>query len=342
MSTEVYAATPPTEMPSPAVMAAGQLPPHAPPHAPETGWVRRVLGPFYVTGVFWFRFHKFGVSVLPNWLIGPAIRLFASFFFLTLVNIRRAIGSNLEAVLGPCGWLERQRRIFRTLWTFSWCLTERYERLATRRPFHIDIEADGKEFWEALGREPLGYVLLTAHLGAWEAGSMVPPELSGRRVHVVREGETDPRAQAFFADLIQRAGGEGYVTHFAEDDPRLGVKLLDALRQGEVAALQGDRPRTCGRTYEAQLFGRPFALPVGPPALARAAGVPLVPVFIFREGRRRYRCLVRRPIRVDSTEARQADIGAAVERFAAELEEAIRREPHQWFCFRRLWPGAGE
>jgi lauroyl/myristoyl acyltransferase len=25
-------------------------------------------------------------------------------------------------------------------------------------------------------------------------------------------------------------------------------------------------------------------------------------------------------------------------RVAAEIEWAIRRAPHQWFCFKRLWP----
>jgi len=69
--------------------------------------------------------------------------VFALLFFVCLRNIRAAIASNLEAVLGPCGWWERQRRIWRTLWTFSWTLTERYESLATDHPF--TVEADGLE-----------------------------------------------------------------------------------------------------------------------------------------------------------------------------------------------------
>ena len=107
----------------------------------------------------------------------------------------------------------------------------------------------------------------------------------------MREAETDPRAQRFIQELIRRCGGDLYVTHFAED-PQLGMEMLDALRHGEVVALQGDRPRSGGRAAEMRLFGRPFPLPIGPAALARAAGVPIVPVFVFREGRRRYRCIL--------------------------------------------------
>ena len=97
------------------------------------------------------------------------------------------------------------------------------------------------------------------------------------------------------------------------------MDLLDALRRGEIVALQGDRPRAGGRTLEARLFGRPFALPVGPAALARAAGVPIVPVFVLREGRLRYRCVLRPAIAVAQSEDRQRDL--------ARGARALRRRP---------------
>ena len=305
-----------------------------PPHAPETGWVRRLLGPFHVTGVFWFRLHRWGVVHLPSWAIGSAINLFTTFFWLTLRNIRAAIASNLVPVLGPCGWWERQHRIYRTFRKFAWCLSERYECLSTDQVFTMELE--GGEIWRELVEGERGFVLVTAHLGNWEVGSMLPAARYRRRIHVVREAETDPRAQRFIAGLIRSRGGDLYTTHFAED-PQLGLDLLDVLRGGEIVALQGDRPRAGGRTAEVSLFGRPFHLPIGPAALARAAGVPLVPVFVFRQSRLSYRCVVRPPIHVAQGPDRRQDLGEALERFAADLESAIRLDPHQWFCFRSLW-----
>jgi lauroyl/myristoyl acyltransferase len=90
------------------------------------------------------------------------------------------------------------------------------------------------------------------------------------------------------------------------------------------------------------LFGNPFPLPVGPAALARATGAMIVPVFVFRRGRRAYRCWIDEPIAVESTADRQGDVERAVLRFNASLERAIRSEPHQWFIFRRLWGVEGE
>ena len=71
----------------------------SPPHAPEGGWSRRLLGPFHVTGVFWFRPPQLGIAVLPGWALGGLIALFSTFFWIVLRKIRAAIASNLEAVL---------------------------------------------------------------------------------------------------------------------------------------------------------------------------------------------------------------------------------------------------
>lgn len=316
-----------------AVVSRGTAP-QAPPHAPEAGWIRRLLGPLYVTGVFWFRIHRFGVRILPSWAMSLLMPFFTGFFFLVLRNIRAAIAANLEAVLGPCNGWERQRRIFRSLWAFSWCLSERYERLSTERQFLVG--AEGLENWRELNASGQGFILITAHVGAWEVGSMMPACQEARKVHVVREAETDPRAQRFISDLIRKAGGDLYTTHFAED-PQLGMVLLDALRSGEIVALQGDRPRAGGRTARVSLFGRSFPVPVGPAILARTAEVPLLPVFVFREGRLRYRCAIRPPIHVARTSDRQADLEGAMQRFADELQWAISHRPHQWFCFGKVW-----
>jgi hypothetical protein len=70
---------------------------------------------------------------------------------------------------------------------------------------------------------------------------------------------------------------------------------------------------------------------------ALRSGVPILPVFNFREGRFLMRTVVRRPFRVPKTSDRSADISASVHHLAAEIEWAIRQHPHQWFCFRKLW-----
>jgi len=309
--------------------------PERPPHAPETGLARRLLGRYHVTGVFWYRFCRFGVTVVPEPLFGLVIHAFTTFFWLALRRIRAAIAANLEPVLGPCGFWRRQARIYRTIHEFAWCLSERYERLTGEAEAVSAL--DGEETWRAALATGAGFLLVTAHIGPWESGSMAPATRDRRRVHLVREAEADPDADRFVRALLEARAPGLHRTHFADDDPQLGAVLLDALRAGDIVALQGDRPRTGGRILEVPLFGRPFPFPVGPAALARAAGVPLVPVFTLREGRLRYRSRVRPPIEVPRTADREADLRQALGRYAAELEAAIRERPHQWFLFRKVW-----
>lgn len=306
-----------------------------PPHAPETGWARRLLGDFHVTGLFWYRFHRWAVAALPEVFVAPIIAVFTTFFFCTILRIRRAIARNLEVALGPCGFLERQRRIYRTMWNFAWCLTERYERLATRRTFSTEVESF--EHWWSVLEGNRGFVMVTAHMGMYEVGSMVPGSMLARRVHLVREPEVDPRAQEFIRRSVAAVEGDLFTMHFQSDDPLQGVQLLEALRRGEIVAMQADRPRRGARTVRAELFGRPFELPSGPAALARVADSPMLPVFAIRVGRRRYRLVFGSPIEVARTEDRRRDVAEGMRRAGAEVEAAIRRAPHQWFVFRALW-----
>ena len=304
-------------------------------HAPELGVTHRLLGRFHVTGIFWYRLHYWGSNHLPRWFmnqVGPII--ISLVFCLVMGKIRRALAANLEPVLGPAGPMTRWRRAYRTLRTFACCLTERYQRMGPGAKTQFAIE--GLPHWVAGTGEGRGAVLVSAHLGPWENSTYLGADEEARIVHVVREEEIDPRAQAFISEMVGKISDK-VVTHYAGDDPRLAIELSEALRRGELVALQGDRPRAGGRTITAHIFGKPMPLPIGPVALARAAGVPLLPIFSFREGVLQARTVVRAPIFVARTANRDADHTAAINQLAADIEWAIRERPHQWFCFKRLW-----
>lgn len=313
----------------------GDLSRALPPQAPERGRLARLLGPFHVTGVFWYRFHLWGVQIAPRWSLPIIIWLFTLFFFLTLRRIRSAIATNLAQVLGGTGWIATQGRIWRTMHTFAWCLTERYEHLAKARTPHVEL--DNTEAWDAVVGRGTGFVVLTAHIGSWEVASAGLSKELGRLVHLVREEEVVPEAQLFVRELLERHFAGRVATHFA-GDPALGLALREALGRGEIVALQGDRPRAGGRTIDATLFGRAWRLPIGPLVLARVTGLPLLPVFAFREGRWRYRVAFRDAVLVAQTAERDRDLALAAQAVASAFEWAITRAPHQWFCFREAWP----
>ena len=312
----------------PAAVAAAQ------PHAPQVSWLRRVLGPFYVTGVFWYWLPTVAPRLLPGWAFVPTEAFFGTAFTFFLHNIRRAIRYNLPAVLGPCGFWAGQMRTLRIIVNFSMCFGDRYERLVRAHRFRVVVE--GREIWEEASRSGRGIILVTAHIGAWDAMSQLAPSDLARDVHVVREEEIDPASQAFIRRLVQQ-GDPNCHTHFANGDPGLGLRLKQALERGDLVALQGDRPRVGSRSVVASLFGRSMDLPVGPAVLARLTGAELLPVFCFRERHYLYRIVFRPAVRVRSDLGRGQAEEAATRALGREIEWAIRHRPYQWFALGRVW-----
>jgi len=308
------------------------------PHAPRVGRIRRLIGPFHVTGVFWYWLPNLAPRFLPRWAFNPVERFCGFAFYFFLVNIRRAVRANLRIVLGPANAWQEQRRAARTLSDFACCYGDRYESLAFPERFRVELE--GEEHWQrarALGR---GLIFVTAHIGAWEMSSFLAAADTSMRFHVVREEELDPRSQRFMQELIARRTSPNCVTHFVTDDPRVGLQLRRALEDGENVAVQGDRPRAGSRTVRAALFGRPFELPAGPLMLARVAQAPLVPVFTFRERHGVYRTAFREPILVSAEGVAGPALVAAAAELARHVEWAIRHRPNQWFAFGEIWPEA--
>jgi len=290
-----------TDTPSPAT--------RQPPHAPKGA----------LTGAFWYRLHFRLARLLPLWASDVLFAFLFPFFFLCLRRYRRIAAENLRVVMGPQGFWKRHWGVWLTVYCYARMLVERYERLAKKKAFQsrfINLDA-----WNRMGG---GFVMVTAHVGNWEAGATVPATIRERDVHLVREPELDPKAQEFFSKILKDP--PGFTTHFASGDPGLGFELLRALREGAVVALQGDRPREGGRTVTVEFFGHRIEFPAGPAALARAAGVPMVPVFVFREGRHKYRVVIREPI-----------VEPDMQAVANEVEWAIREEPHQWFCWSEVF-----
>jgi lauroyl/myristoyl acyltransferase len=296
-------------------------------------WARRLLGRCHITGTFWLRALMW-VSRGSEFRAVTMVWLWSAIFFCCLVRPRRIVTTHLDHILGRAGFFRRQLRIFRFFKDHAWCLVERFEQF--RPDFRPNIELVGDE-WPELLASPKGFLIVTGHVGMWEIGQLMPVTRGARRLHVVREREEHEGTQQVVAELLAHHPHVQIVTHFLDDDSTLGASLLGALRSGDVVCLAGDRCKAGMLAVPATCFGKPVQMPVGPMALARAAEVPVVPTFVYRTGRRRYRVVAHRPFRVARSADRHADLQAAVERFATDVETAIRVDPFQWKRWEPLW-----
>jgi lauroyl/myristoyl acyltransferase len=211
------------------------------------------------------------------------------------------------------------REFMRTSFDFVW---EYAMSPQTLTPRHFTV--DGLEHVNAARDEHGGGIFALAHYGSWDVAAALALACDIPLVTVMRAIGTDlvtrialwARRQQDMEVLITGNAARG---------------LVQAVRRGRFAAILCDLPER-GATVEVSFCGGAMRFSTAPAWLARTTGVPIMPVDCFRE-RGRYHMVVH-----GSLHAGKGDSDAEVmQRVAAVLEEAIRRDPGQWYPFGRVF-----
>ncbi|HBC75710.1 MAG TPA: hypothetical protein DC017_12835, partial [Candidatus Wallbacteria bacterium] len=77
--------------------------------------------------------------------------------------------------------------------------------------------------------------------------------------------------------------------------------------------------------------------PRGPAALARNTGATILPNFLVRNGDDTYTMIMQKPIILDKTKSKEADIKNYTVRFLSIYEKIIRQYPEQWLWMYDRW-----
>ncbi|MEE8302529.1 MAG: lysophospholipid acyltransferase family protein, partial [Candidatus Tectomicrobia bacterium] len=150
----------------------------------------------------------------------------------------------------------------------------------------------------------------------------------GKSVNVLVAPEQEAALQRLLRDG-RRPAGLRFVTN---ETTGVFMKLLMALRRGEVVAFQADRAMGHRSDVTATFFGTPASFPGGPFTLAAAARVPVLPCFCLMRPDRRYDIFVDEPITVS-----RGCENVALQQMVGVLERYIAMAPDQWFNFYDLW-----
>jgi predicted LPLAT superfamily acyltransferase len=183
-----------------------------------------------------------------------------------------------------------------------------------------------------LGR---GVVVVTAHVGSWQA-SMAALARFDRPVSLVIHRDAGDIDRHYH----EHAGGEA---PFRIIDPAgyLGgaLEMTETLRQGGIVCLMGDRlfgDRAPSITVD--FLGSPVDLPVAPYRLAAATGAPVAILLSRKSGPESYTLALVDGFDVPPLSDRNPErCRPYALRFVRALEEYIEREPYQFFNFFDLW-----
>lgn len=252
-------------------------------------------------------------------------------FFFVAREGRNALLKNLR-VVRPKSWRAANcLRVIRVFANFGWSLTDTaaYRMLKAR----IRYELDGLRFLEQLASAK-NAIVLTAHMGSYDLAAGLFAQQFHRQVRMVRAPERDPLAAQHVDAALHESSGGAVAVGYSSDGTALAFDLLNALRNGEVISMQGDRVAGEVARAPAKFLGREIDLPNGPFVLSLVSEAPIYPLFIVRTGYRKYKILAREPIvYAGAAASRDEIIAEAMKCWAAVLEEIVRHYWSQWYAF---------
>ncbi|HVU26411.1 MAG TPA: hypothetical protein VHG71_01585 [Verrucomicrobiae bacterium] len=235
-------------------------------------------------------------------------------------------------IFGPVPWWKRRWLVFKHFFSFGRALIDRTAVLAgdTR---HFSFSFDGEHHLRNALAEGHGVLLLTAHIGNWEAAGQLLSRI-GAVINVTGFDNESPEVRA----LLNQASKANFRLLPLTGSPTDAIALVAALKRGEIVAMLGDR------AYGSASASIPFldgtaAFPVGAYVMAAIAGAPLVHVFNLRESGGHYHFFGFPPQRPQMPPHHQRDayLRDCAARFAANLEKILLRDPMQWYNFFPFW-----
>src|ERR1044072_1445290 len=97
------------------------------------------LSRFAVKGIFWRNYLDWAVVNLPFYFYPVPLTFFTIFFFFFAAPARRAIVANLAVVLPGSARAMNYLRAFRTLYNFSWTISEAAIHRIIKEEFTYEI-----------------------------------------------------------------------------------------------------------------------------------------------------------------------------------------------------------
>jgi len=274
-----------------------------------------------------------GLKVAP-WFLEPVlIPPWTLLFFLVAKSQRRAVTGNLKALFPSWSGLRALTGAYRVFLNFAFTFVDAM-RCETGTG-SVDWIIEGLEHFEDLKSRPEGCVVLTAHMGNYDMAAPLFSEKFGRTIYAVRAPEREPEMQALReAEIAEKERLNPYFrTCFNHGGEMLGVELARYLNQGDIVAVQGDRVIFEVSPMETEVEpGLLMRLPRGPLYLARITGSAVFPLFIVRDGWRRYRVQVHAPLDLPArVRGRGEDPATAI--WAGAILTGVKEHWKQWFVF---------
>jgi predicted LPLAT superfamily acyltransferase len=265
---------------------------------------------------------------------GPARSLLypiTLYFLLTAGPQRRASREFLTLALNRPATL---RDMARHIHTFASTILDRVF-LMTNRFDCFDLQINKHSLIiERMARQR-GCVLVGSHLGSFEALRLIAQAKQKLPIKILMY----PEHNQMLLRILTELNPDIQESIIPLGKPDTLIRAREAVQQGAIVSLLGDRIADSGKIVSCQFMGKPTAFSQGPILLASLLKVPVFLFFGLYLGGNRYEIhieLFAREIRLARGE-REREIQRWTQRYAERLEYYARRAPYNWFNFYDYW-----
>ena len=230
------------------------------------------------------------------------------------------------------GAVRSRLKVYQNYYMFAQTLLDKMVVMAgIENNFTFDF--DGEENLRDIIRGGRGGILLSAHVGNWEAAGHLLHRLNTRVNVVMYDGEH----QQIKEYLERLTGGRNLNVIVIKNDLTHVYAISEALQKNELVCLHADRFLDGNKTVLKKFLRSQAKFPEGPFALAAAFQVPVSVVFAFKERTTHYHFYGSSLLQREDPESKGDFVQRLMIFFVEQLEEKIKMYPDQWFNYYNFW-----
>jgi KDO2-lipid IV(A) lauroyltransferase len=196
------------------------------------------------------------------------------------------------------------------------------------------IEVRGRENIQPAREKHKGLIFVGGHCGNWELMSLSFKRLFDENVWAIVRHQNNPYLNSVI-EKMRMSYGNKVIYSRAALKPILGV-----IKNNGVIGMLADQAVFADNGASIEFLGRKAWANKAPAIIAHKTGVPLVPVFMHREGDRHV--LTIHPEYILCGDRTEEGIGRDIQALSRYLENFVCAHPANWYWVHRRWKRAGE
>ncbi len=231
------------------------------------------------------------------------------------------------------GRLKSLLKLYQNYYVFGQTLLDKFI-ITAGIPNQFTFKEDGSENLVKMMQGGKGGILISAHIGSWEAAGHLLKKHLDVHVNVVMYDGEHERIKNY---LGKQSGGPNFSVILIKNDMSHVYAIGDALQRNELICLHADRFLKGNKTTLLEFLGEQAQFPIGPFLLAASFRAPVTFVFAFKETTTHYHFFSSELMNREATEPKDKFIERMMNTFVKDMECKIKIYPLQWFNYFNFW-----